>query len=68
MSPQLEGRFSGSRDWVCHICHRISGSETGMWWEVNKYALETLGFSSGRDLRVMRLSPVLGSVLGVEFA
>lgn len=28
----------------------------------------TLGFGSGRDLRVMRLSPSLGSVLGAESA
>ena len=28
----------------------------------------TLGFGSGLDLRVVRLSPMLGSVLGVELA
>ena len=28
----------------------------------------TLGFSSGHDLRVVRLSPVLGSVLSLETA
>ena len=28
----------------------------------------TLGFSSGHDLRVMKLSPVSGSMLGVELA
>ena len=35
-------------------------------WVAQSVEPPTLGFSSGYDLTVMRLSPALGSVLGIE--
>ena len=42
--------------------------EKGGTWVAQSVKPPTLDFSSGHDLRVVRLSPTLGSVLGMETA
>lgn len=45
-----------------------NGNKMGGTWVAQLVKLLTLHFSSGPDLRVVRLSPVSGCLLGVEAA
>lgn len=47
--------------------HYLKGTVRGAW-VIQLVKLLSLGFSSDCDLRVMRLSPALSSVLGMESA